>query len=120
MTTLIPEPRATQWNSPAPRAWDESTPRPHRIRCSSGWKGCLGSHESVRTVQWCWEARRSGAWPCDWLVSTLSEDGPAALECGAPAHWEPENGEGAFGCDKGHTHVPAQTRRTQGWDYAED
>ena len=43
------------------------------------------------------------------------EHGPYSAICGAPAHQIP----GGFACQAGHSHVDAQTRQEQGWEYAE-
>jgi hypothetical protein len=56
---------------------------------------------------------------CEWLIDTgqLTEDAePIILECGAPARGD----DHGWACDAGHSHVYAERRYAEGWDYASD
>jgi len=104
------------WNIPA----DYDGPAiPHRIRCRSGWEGCTGQHESAIEVKSCFQAKADGAWPCSWLMEGRYDDGSLfTFACDAPTRCTDD--EGSYECDRGHSHVPAEVRNRQGWDYAED
>lgn len=60
--------------------------------------------------------------PCGWLVERLfvyeevGETDLRVVECGAPARFT----DRGFECDAGHSHVNAEYRSREGWDYAED
>lgn len=67
--------------------------------------------------------------PCHWLVERThwnqdpetgewwgGEDGPVVEDCGAEAVYD----DHGYACSAGHSHVHAEVRYAQGWDYAED
>lgn len=54
--------------------------------------------------------------PCTWLVEDYGEDGPFTRDCGAEAVYD----ERGFRCAAGHSHVNAEYRAREGWDYAHD
>lgn len=85
----------------------------HTIRCG----GCKGSHGTVDAVRAC--CAGSEFWACTWLVQVgHDEDGAVIRECGAES-WEMEGGRG-YECAFGHSHVSAEVRAAEGWDYASD
>ena len=91
----------------------------HRILCRSRWEGCRGQHVTVAEVRQCFEAKRTGAWPCSWLIEDRYDDGsPRTFECGAPTQYT--DGQGSYECTAGHDFVPPEVRARQGWDYAAD
>jgi hypothetical protein len=85
-----------------------------RIRCG----GCQGRHDAVEAVRAC--CAGSEIWRCEWLVRAgRTEDGDEIIrECGAES-WEMPGGRG-YECACGHSHVNAEFRRAEGWDYASD
>lgn len=93
------------------------------IRCGK----CKETHQSVHAVQSCYQGSTVAA--CSWLVERCSayqdpetgewlggEDGPSIVECGAEAIFT----DWGFECAAGHSHVRAEVRHAEGWDYAED
>jgi hypothetical protein len=86
----------------------EEDPMPS-ITCGN----CQGTHHSVEAVRRC---HAGTAWACTWLLERWGEDGMYVVECGALS-WEDERG---YGCEAGHTHVYAEVRHAEGWDYASD
>lgn len=54
--------------------------------------------------------------PCGWLVQDYDEDGLRVDECGAEAYY----GDDGFYCVRGHSHVNAEARFRQGWDYDDE
>jgi len=75
---------------------------------------CRETHRLVESVWYCYQGKTISR--CDWLVERQSEDGPVIVECGADAIWD----DWGFECAAGHSHVTAEQRRAEGWDYAED
>ena len=75
---------------------------------------CRNTHRLVESVRNCYQGKT--ILPCDWLIERQTEDGPAIVECGADAIWD----DRGFECAAGHSHVTAEHRRAEGWDYAED
>jgi hypothetical protein len=74
---------------------------------------CKGSHTFAIEGRACYAG---DLFACDWGVLADSEDGPYERPCGAPAiatDW-------GFYCLAGHSHVNADVRVRQGWDYAHD
>lgn len=114
----------------APEGWDDyadATWAPgHVIFCNSKWSGRPGRHEhsTVAEVAECYAAaqdERKGAtvWPCGWLMEARHDDGsPYDVPCEAPTRFTDDRG--SYECSLGHTHVPAELRMEQGWDYAAD
>jgi len=101
----------------------------HRIRCNSGWWEGRGRHFHAQPfeVKACYaaaayarQAAASGAatWPCDWLLEGISdEDGSRyTYPCTAPARYTSDDMR--YECTAGHSHVPAEARAREGWDYA--
>lgn len=83
---------------------------------------CKQSHKAVESIKACY---RGDLFECDWLVSRVggwvSEDGEydsydEIVFCGAEAIVS----ERGFECAVGHSHVYADIRRAEGWEYAED
>lgn len=81
---------------------------PH-ITCGN----CGNTHFAVATVRDCFAGT---TWPCTWLVEVWREGECYPQECGA-ASWENERG---YECEAGHSHVYAEVRDREGWDYASD
>jgi hypothetical protein len=110
------------WNRYADCAWMPA----HVIFCNSKWSHTPDRHEhrSVDEVRACFEAALAEAagtdvWPCGWLMEARYSDGSRySLPCEAPTRFTDDRG--SFECAAGHSHVPAQVRWEQGWDYAED
>lgn len=94
------------------------------IRCGH----CKNTHPTVADVRACatTPARRPADFACGWLIHRRAGgtwiDGEwydyeaADVECGADA-WADDTG---WTCAAGHSHVTAQARHEQGWDYAAD
>jgi len=96
------------------------------IKCGN----CGSSHATVLMVKACYGV--DGLFLCTWMVEHRTqcrvpldqdcgwcEDGGRNVEdCGAVA-WPTHNGRG-FACGRGHSHVAAEVRAEEGWDYAED
>jgi hypothetical protein len=98
---------------------------PHRIRCSSGWPACPGSHETVGQVKACYEAAATpDAWPCTWLMEGRYDDMSIfTYDCGAATTYtENERGvrDGRYECTRGHNHIPMEIMAAQGMAYASD
>lgn len=53
---------------------------------------------------------------CGDLVPGYDEDGPTAVECGAPLH----HTQRGYHCDRGHSYTYSSVRHAEGWDYADD
>lgn len=81
-----------------------------QIRCGH----CQKRHRCVALVKAC---AAGELFACNWLVFDQGEDGPFTRDCGADA-WYTHDGRG-WECDRGHSHVDAETRAAQGWDYAD-
>ena len=93
---------------------------PHHIVCKSGWEGCFGGHEKIWQVKECFEAKRAGDFPCNWLVEFSYDDGSRGTrDCGRPARILPGDGN-SFECNGGHEHISQERRIEEGWEYAED
>lgn len=88
---------------------------------------CKTRHSSAAAVKACYAGATIA--PCTWLVErTLTfvdpetgewwggEDGPSIVDCGAEAIYD----DRGFECAAGHSHVTAEIRFAEGWDYAED
>jgi hypothetical protein len=74
---------------------------------------CKDRHEYAIEAKACY----AGAlFACNWLVYDYNEDGRYERECGAPAIVT----ERGFTCRAGHSHVYAETRVQEGWEYAQD
>jgi hypothetical protein len=107
------------------------------VRCGS----CKGRHATTAQVFACYVAAGlvEGWFLCTWMVRHSErctdrgiytddgefimcgacEDGGYQVEdCGAPARLL-EDGTG-FECMAGHSHIDAEARQAQGWEYAED
>jgi hypothetical protein len=100
---------------------DYDGPVRHVIYCRADWKTCFGVHETVAEVQDCYRKARVARndpdyFPCGWLVEIRTEDGIAAIACGALARVTSRG----FECEAGHEHVHAEIRHREGWEYAED
>lgn len=87
------------------------------IQCAQ----CKATHGSVEAIRCC----HAGATiaPCHWLVERWFDSGDpddggykAEVECGAEAIYT----DRGFECAAGHSHVRAEVRQAEGWDYAED
>jgi hypothetical protein len=108
-----------------PEGYDGPPPE-HAICCNSKWshKGLRHTHRTVDEVRGCCKAaadERAGTevWPCSWLLEGHYDDGTSyTYECMLPTRYT--GTDGSYECDGGHSHVPAQVRFEQGWDYAED
>jgi hypothetical protein len=88
---------------------------------------CKGQHESADIVRLCSQGL---TFPCTWMVAGgYSEDGSRFVvggrtedgeqiirDCGATS-WETPRG---WECEAGHSHVTAEVRHREGWDYATD
>ena len=88
---------------------------------------CKATHASVAAVKACFAGATIA--PCNWLVERThwyqdpetgdwwgGEDGPSIEDCGAEAIYT----DRGFECAAGHSHVTAEIRWAEGWDYAED
>lgn len=88
---------------------------------------CRQTHASVDAVRACYAGATIA--PCTWLVERTytfvdeetgewwgGEDGPTIEDCGAEAIYT----DRGFECAAGHSHVTAEIRFAEGWDYAED
>jgi hypothetical protein len=82
------------------------------IRCGH----CGNRHDSVPAVRVC--AAGGHIWPCGWLlVIGRDEDGQEIIgECGAESYGD----DRGYQCSAGHSHVYAEVRAAEGWDYASD
>lgn len=70
------------------------------------------SHDLVVEARACVEGRLH---PCFWLVERIYEGEVYEVKCGAPSiehDW-------GFECKAGHSHVNADVRYREGWEYAE-
>lgn len=74
---------------------------------------CKGKHNRREEGRACYEGR---LFDCVWYVLAYNEDGPCERPCGAPAIAT----ERGFTCAAGHSHVDAEVRAQEGWDYAHD
>ncbi|GIH86475.1 hypothetical protein [Planobispora rosea] len=80
------------------------------IKCGN----CHRRHSSIAAVRACSQGSEISS--CSWLVDTghCTEDGEAVIvECGADS-WTTDRG---WRCATGHSHVPADIRYQEGWDY---
>lgn len=111
-----------------PEDYDGPAPE-HVIKCTSGWSGAFGlrhEHKTVDLVRACYLAAKDQkdgieVWPCSWLLEGRYDDGSKFhFECGLPTRYDDTAQDGSYECDGGHSHVPAQARFEQGWDYTED
>lgn len=77
---------------------------------------CQGRHDSIEAVRVC--AAGGELWACTWLVSVgRDEDGGEIIrECGAESY----GNDRGYECAGGHSHVYAEYRAAEGWDYASD
>lgn len=96
------------------------------IKCGN----CGEHHATALMVQACYGI--NGYFLCTWMVehrqvcsTPLDQDcgwcedgGRNVVDCGAVA-WLTHDGHG-FECARGHSHVDAETRDREGWEYAED
>lgn len=116
------DPQPEDWNDVADSAW---RPR-HVIFCHSKWSHTPDRHEhqSAEAVRACFAAARDekagiDVWPCGWLLEGRYDDGSLySYPCEAPTRLI--GTDGSYECECGHSHVPAQVRFEQGWDYAAD
>lgn len=84
---------------------------------------CKATHHSSAAVKACYAGN---LYACDWLVERVDgwddeEYGQYDFEevivpCGAEAIVDSRG----FTCTAGHSHVYAEIRRAEGWEYAED
>lgn len=90
----------------------EPTAARRGIRCGH----CKAAHANVDAVRAC--STGSEFWACGWLVVVgRNEDGEEIIrECGAES-WSDDRG---YQCAFGHSHVYAEVRGREGWDYASD
>lgn len=109
------------WGDYADVAWAP----PHVIFCASGYpEPGRHEHQSVAEVRDCYQAAsdvRQGilVWPCGWLKEGRYDDGSKySYPCEAQTRYTDERG--SYECAAGHTHVPAELRWEQGWDYADE
>lgn len=87
---------------------------------------CKELHRSAAAVRACYAGATIA--PCDWLVERFTPgeyvgdegdwlEGVTLVEdCGAEAIYD----DRGFTCDAGHSHVRAEIRNAEGWEYAED
>lgn len=82
---------------------------------------CKDGHGSVAAVKACYAGATVSA--CTWLVERWFHSGDpddggyqAVVDCGAEAIFT----DRGFECAAGHSHVVAEVRSAEGWDYAED
>ena len=88
---------------------------------------CKATHESVHAVRACHDGATIDR--CTWLVERVhsyvdeetgewwgGEDGPSIEDCGAEAIYT----DRGFECAAGHSHVHAEIRWQEGWEYAAD
>lgn len=75
-------------------------------------------HHTVEGVRRCaaTTVEDPDTFPCTWSLERLVEGERYTYDCRAIA-WDTGRG---FACDAGHEHVNADTRRREGWEYAED
>ncbi|WP_410646208.1 hypothetical protein [Amycolatopsis sp. cmx-4-54] len=75
-------------------------------------------HATIDAVRACCTAGL--VWACDWLLArTHPEDGETyTVECGGLS-WHLPDGRGTT-CEFGHSHIYAEVRQDERWDYAED
>jgi hypothetical protein len=114
------------WHEYGDSAWNP----PHEIICDSRWSGRDNggkhSHPTVDDVRECFtaaQAERKGipVSPCSWLMEGSYDDGSRyTYECGRPTWPWDERAPGAYRCTAGHDFIPAETRYSEGWDYAAD
>jgi hypothetical protein len=110
------------WDQYADTSWE---PR-HVIFCDSKWSARPDRHEhdSALDVRVCFEAARDEkagipVWECGWLMLGRYDDGSEySYPCEAPARFTDKRG--SHECAAGHSHVPAEVRFEQGWDYADE
>jgi hypothetical protein len=116
------DPQPEDWNLYADCSW-----RPqHVIFCNSRWSHRPERHEhpTVEEVRGCFAAARDEklgieVWPCGWLLEGRYDDGTSySYPCEAPTRMTDDRG--SYECAAGHSHVPAEVRAEQGWDYAAD
>lgn len=74
---------------------------------------CKGSHTQAIEGRACYAG---DLFTCDAGVLAHGEDGPYERPCGAPAIAT----DRGFFCLAGHSHVNAEVRAQEGWDYAHD
>jgi hypothetical protein len=110
---------------------DYDGPAPLRsLWCSAKWEGRPERHQHfgdnpkvlIAEIRACAEARLLEGYgiqvgPCGDLLEGRNEDGAYTYPCAAPM-WN--TAEGTWSCAYGHSHVDAQTRHGQGWDYADE
>lgn len=83
---------------------------------------CKAPHASPAVARACHEGRVT---PCGWLVERVvgwvdeetgdSDYAQVEGDCGADA----VHTDRGWSCEAGHSHVTAETRHAEGWDYAE-
>lgn len=108
-----------------PEDYDGPPPQ-HAIQCNSKWSARSDRHEhaSVEEVRVCFEAAIDEAkgmqvGPCSWLLEGRYDDGSKfSYPCEAPTRYTDERG--SYECTARHSHVPADVRQEQGWDYADE
>lgn len=76
-------------------------------------------HGSAAEAAYCSDRVEAGLLsigPCHWMVwGPVNDEEMGEIECGAPAFFHSEG----WDCEKGHRHVTAEVRRSEGWEYAE-
>jgi len=85
---------------------------------------CKELHHSAAAVRACYAGATIA--PCNWLVERFTpgeyvgddwlEEVTREEDCGAEAIYD----DRGFTCDAGHSHVRAEIRNAEGWEYAED
>lgn len=73
--------------------------------------GTTAQHASIDAVRACYA---NALFSCYWLVTEYAEDGPRTVECGAEA----VSTDRGWYCADGHSHVNANVRHAESWDYA--
>ncbi|HET6286473.1 MAG TPA: hypothetical protein VFG15_06950 [Amycolatopsis sp.] len=76
------------------------------------------THATVAAVRACYLARE--IWPCGWQTGRVNpEDGEQyVVECDGLTWYLPD--DRGYACEHGHTHIYAEVRQLEGWDYAAD
>lgn len=96
---------------------DSGHPRESEIEMAFKCGNCKNKHVSAADGRACYAGKFAPfIAPCSWLVQDYGEDGPCVRECGADATVT----ERGFTCTAGHSHVDAEYREREGWDYAHD
>lgn len=74
---------------------------------------CGKTHYTAADVRACYAGTLV---TCTWMMEVRGEDGFYVVECGGAVT---EDARG-YECEFGHSHVYAEVRHREGWDYASD